>query len=290
MNLSETNRVKLVNKREIPQEVIFKTSLSKRDSKFPNRYNFVFPPQWTKLLDKDAIFGIRSIFLTKKNRFIKFKYYICLSKETSEEYQTDFARVGTFGCFIDQNDSFEKVSSSWSSHWLEYSEITDGKELGIDLERYDIVLNYIYKDSVCYFMLGILLYDNDIIIIKNGVNYRVSITLEGISDDFRDLFGDNLLMGTSRIMLPCWSRKSCMVTSSIGEEDAVHIERNNENYISYTRDYAFVPIKYYRITSKHKTFWIDLWDSRDNSVPVKLPEGDEVWIEAVILFNANSIL
>ena len=162
--------------------------------------------------------------------------------------------------------------------------------MGIDLERYDIVLNYIYKDSVCYFMLGILLYDNDIIIIKNGVNYRVSITLEGISDDFRDLFGDNILMGTSRIMLPCWSRKSCMVTSSIGEEDAVYIEEKNENYIGYTRDYAFDPIKYYRITSKHKRFWIDLWDSRENTVPVNLPYDDQLWIEAIILFDANSIL
>lgn len=282
MNVSETNRVKLTNKREIPQEVVFKATSKNQDGKILNRYHFEFPPQWTKQLDKDAVIGIRSIFLTKKNRFIKFKFNINLSRLDSEEYQTDFARSGTFGCFLDQNESIEKLCGTWSSHWLEYSKITEGEELGIDLEKYDIVLNYIYTVNQCLFMLGLPYKDNDTIV-KNGVEYNVKIYLEAISDDFKSIFGSDILTASARILIPCWSRKSCMVTSSIAEEA-------DGNYLGHTRDYAYDPIKYYRITSKHKRFWIDLWDSRENNIPVELPYDDQLWIEAIIMFDANSIL
>ena len=218
----------------------------------------------------------------KKQRFIRFSYEVSLKRKN--ENNICFKRMGYIRCYIDQNEDIEKLTLTWKRYWFDNSEIVFGSDLGIDIDREDIKFNFFYSNNVCMINIGLAHYlENDYLLI-NDEEYIpiISITEEG-SNDLENLFGKSTFSGSPRIQIPCWTRRSCMITSSIAYEA-------HDNYLGFSRDYAYDPIKYYRITSDHKRFWIDLWESRDNSIPVVLPKGDQIFIEAIVLFDANSIL
>ena len=78
-NISEDRKVVLAPLREVPEEITFMLSDAEQDPKIPNRYWFDFPSQWANQTNKDPIIGIRSIYLTKTNRFIRFTYKVVLN-------------------------------------------------------------------------------------------------------------------------------------------------------------------------------------------------------------------
>ena len=86
-NISEDRKVVLSALREVPEEITFMLSDAEQDAKIPNRYWFDFPSQWSNQTNKDPIIGIRSIYLTKTNRFIAYRYLIELV-EVGEEQTT----------------------------------------------------------------------------------------------------------------------------------------------------------------------------------------------------------
>ena len=81
MQLDKATINTLAKKREVPYEVMFKLSDAKQDPIKKNRYWFDFPGQWVNQLDKDAIIGIRDIYLTKTNRLAYFKLTISLRED-----------------------------------------------------------------------------------------------------------------------------------------------------------------------------------------------------------------
>ena len=70
-NISENQRVVLAPLREVPYETTFLLSDAVQDQSIKNRYWFDLPNQWTHQANKDPIIGIRDIYFTKTNRFIK---------------------------------------------------------------------------------------------------------------------------------------------------------------------------------------------------------------------------
>ena len=84
MQLDKTTINTLAKKREVPYEIMFKLSDAKQDQIKKNKYWFDFPQQWVDQLDKDAIIGIRDIYLTKTKRHIKLKFSIAIVEKNSE--------------------------------------------------------------------------------------------------------------------------------------------------------------------------------------------------------------
>ena len=82
-----------------------------------------------------------------------------------------------------------------------------------------------------------------------------------------------------------WSRYQCYVTSSISND-------SEDNYLGHTRTDPYAPIKYYRLSSDSKRFWIDLYDTRDHEIEVKLPDDnkDVLYVEAVVCFGTKGML
>lgn len=65
-----------------------------------------------------------------------------------------------------------------------------------------------------------------------------------------------------------------------------------DSYLGHTRQDPYCPIKYYRLSSDSKRFWIDLYETRDHTVGVCLPEDDKdvLYIEAVVCFSASGMI
>ena len=87
----------LAKKREVPYEIMFKLSDAEQDPIKKNRYWFDFPGQWVNQLDKDAIIGIRDIYLTKTNRHIRLLFNISVVEENTN---TSRYIMGEYSAFL----------------------------------------------------------------------------------------------------------------------------------------------------------------------------------------------
>ena len=84
------------------------------------------------------------------------------------------------------------------------------------------------------------------------------------------IFGSDAEFSGDLIMIPIWTRYNCYVLSSLAVDDV-------NNFLGHTRPQSYMPLKYYRLSSKVKRFWIELYENRYHDVPVALP------VERIIL-------
>ena len=127
--------------------------------------------------------------------------------------------------------------------------------------------------------------------------------ITAISDDAIALFGGTEFIAPwnnnkpCRIEIPIWSRHQCLVKSSIATND-------KNNILGHTRKDPYTPLKYYRLTSGIKKFWIELYEARFHDSAVSFPtkayeldeetkkeiDRDDLIIEAIVCFTAQGML
>jgi hypothetical protein len=108
----------------------------------------------------------------------------------------------------------------------------------------------------------------------------------------------------TRLHLKCWDRHNVLVKSNIS--------KNNDYFVGYTRGASNVPIKYYRLTSDSKRFWIELYSSQDYNRLSIFPKDirteayidtdgepktrtvinylDDLFIEAIFCYSASAMI
>ena len=314
-NISEDRKVVLAPIREVPEEIVFLISEAKQDPNIPNRYWFDFPNQWANQPNKDPIIGIRSIYTTKTNRYIKYSYKVSIYDHiNAPNNETVEAAVdvleGTISHWLDGSDTIRVITENFNKHW-----ITNGKRTSIVLDSrhswkdYEILCYYGYDrqthKTYLYFGRGIGETSYYEVVEEDNTSellpYQVEIT--AISDDTIALFGGTEFVASRnsnkpcRIEIPIWSRYQCLVKSSISAND-------KNNILGHTRNDPYTPIKYYRLTSGVKKFWIELYETRYHDSPVSFPtkvyalddeikkeiDRDDLIIEAIVAFSAQGML
>ena len=300
-NISDDRKVVLSPLREVPEEVVFALSESEQDSKIPNRYWFEFPAQWANQLNKDPIIGIRAIYATKTNRFIRYRYKVeLIFDDTIELDDPPIPRMmdeieGEIDHWLDGADTIRPVTENFNKYWLEDG--TRGTHYCTDEQHkwkpWEVQAYYTYdrgrKHTYLCFGRG-LMEDEHVII--NGYKYKYHITITPEADDTKALFAsDEPISSDVKVRIPIWSRYNCMVKSSLASND-------KNNILGHTRDN--IPIKYYRLTQKTKRFWIELYETRYHDAGVTFPidkriDGteymrDDLFIEAILAFSSQGML
>ena len=303
-NISDDRRVVLTALREVPEEVTFLLSDAEQDPVKPNRYWFDFPNQWANQPNKDPIIGIRGIYFTKTNRFIRYSYKVELIP-TNQTESIDTIE-GTINHWLDGGgDMIHTVTKNFNQYWLtdgtRTSDLTDQEHKWKDWEIQSYY-GYDRSDKKAYLYFGRGILESDTVMITDSEDFEhecsYKITITPLSDDAKVLFrSETIEPSYKRVAIPTWSLHQCLVKSSIATND-------KNNILGHTRTVAYNPIKYYRLNNGIKKFWIELYETRFHDCPVsfgtKVYETDEneknkidrddLIIEAIVTFTAQGMI
>ena len=108
------------------------------------------------------------------------------------------------------------------------------------------------------------------------------------SDDFNDVFniGDEPYQNSVHQFYQfhrtielknLWDRHTCKVYASFANQA-------NHNYLGNTHVY-FTPIKYYKLNSRDKRFWLELYSARNPNIPMRLPDHEGFVMEMQFMQN-----
>ena len=303
-NISEDRRVVLTALREVPYETTFLLSEAKQDQSIKNRYWFDLPNQWTHQANKDPIIGIRSIYRTNTNRFMRFNYKIELIPASEESTPSGTGLIpyegdtsidiieGTINCWLDGSETIKKIADTFNEWWLKDGTRTNTySDEEHKWDDWEIQAYYAYDREkhttrLC-FGRGILenpeyLIDRD----NESLRCYYWITITPISNDAQVLFNTtSSILSFSRVEIPIWSRYNCLVKSSIASND-------KNNILGHTRDDPYIPLKYYRLNHDVNKFWIELYETRFHDSPVVFPNDnrDDLMIEAIMCLTSQAML
>ena len=288
----------LAKKKEVPYEVMFKLSDAKQDPIKKNRYWFDFPGQWVNQLDKDAIIGIRDIYLTKTNRHIRLLFNISVVEENTNtvwgirQCESDFT--------MDGEDNIKTFTHKFDDSWFNSANqwVTTSSGVGYSSMDYEWKIEHFkawfdYDDNNKQILLKIecsnLCPETVTVTDSNNQTHTCyfKVSFQADNDDTIAVLGtSNVCIGTRYASTPIWTRYAVYITSSLAEDD-----RNG--FLGHSRPLAFNPIKYYRLKNKDKKFWIELYETRYHDVAVTvLPNDnrDDLFIEAIVTFTSSGML
>ena len=310
MQLNQSQINNLAKKREGPYEVMFKLSDAQQDPTKLNKYWFDFPSQWADQYDKDAIIGIRDIYLTKTNRLIMFDFHIFVNEETqNDQTKIWLHRKGTVIFTMDGEDTMKAFTSKFNQKWFNqtktvssdtasnYSSLSANGET-YDWNEYDFTswftswFNYDDNTKQCILHIGCSHLCPETVTVTDTSNQThtcyFGIGLKALNNDTKAVLHVNVdeIYHDDLISIPIWTRYAVYVTSSLAEDDA-------NGFLGHSRTLGFTPIKYYRLKNKNKKFWIELYETRYHDVPVTvLPNDnrDDLFIEAIVCFTSAAML
>jgi hypothetical protein len=82
-----------------------------------------------------------------------------------------------------------------------------------------------------------------------------------------------------------WDRKDLYITSSLAQSSDANA------YFCHTRPVSIVPIKYYRLDSDDKEFWIEIYSTSDHTVDVNnITRWSDVHIETIFMYSTNAMI
>ena len=320
-NISNDRKVVLTALREVPEEVNFMLSEAEQDPNIPNRYWFNLPIQWATQPNKDPIIGIRDIYTTNTNRFIRYSYKFMLNDlatqpiDPSHSWEPIDTIEGVITHWIDGNETISKITEQFnnissSNNWLTNSTVKRTHSCSDEehtWSQYEIACYYgcDRDDKTTYLYFGRITLDDPFYTTNNNKHYPYSVEITPLSDDCMALFGTTTTLRAEpdetqpcRVKIPVWSRHQCLVKSSIATND-------KNNILGHTRNDPYMPIKYYRmINSSVKKFWIELYETRYHESPVVFPtkvyetdedkkkelDRDDLIIEAIVCFTAQAMI
>lgn len=294
MNVSANRHVVLQAFREVPQEVVFKSDTSTKDQKKINRYWFKFPEQWANQKDKDSIIGIRDMYIAKTNRNISFTISFIFKDRNTKEIPAIYKIF--YHTWLDSDDTIGKICKMLKdrSEGILYdyirnsdvSEWVDPNEDEWNLIR-TLTADYQYNDTDQPILLIASLRDNYYYIDDEGNEHDFDVFLNYTTDDIdtKTILGECDYDSTRIVLHPPWTRGQCYVTSSISNDA-------EDNFLGHTRNDPYIPLKYFRLNSTNKDFWIELYDTRNHNCDVSLPDDnkDILFIEAIVCFTPQGML
>ena len=332
--------------RQIPLETVFNSNdaNSWRDPIIKNRIHFRFPETWTNNVNKDAIIGIRDMFITKGYRKFEANLGYIIRRTTKTYFAAGDIRPSTpitpptvdlLTQDLKPITKFFGDETFFKNVYEKFKEVIDNYNKSITEN------NTTYNNIFCKYLKSISGFDNDQITLidqnayleaeygfddnhesyfkihcpyndldeddrtieekltgqtyeeQQGTGtiwtrytYDIVIVIAGMNDDAKNILNISTIsiMEHELIFKNIWDRDSCILYSSLSY-------MSNNSYFGHTRRYALPKIKYFELTSSSKSFWVDLFSTRDHNAPVILPADnkDELYIEAQLLTSQNAV-
>ena len=292
--------------RQLPQETVFMSNSSNSyvDPLHKERLYFIFPKNWSTNVNKNAIIGIRSIYVTRAFRrcLLTLKQTLKYRDMNDDNIEVESHTVTISKFFKDDtllqdyvakiNDKLSSVT--WSDTnapllketqtlecYYEFYQETD------DTHRSRFIIKSPYNE----------LPESDRTLTQTGTSgladdrvYFIEYEIVSINEDC------SIVLNYSKpephreltdpiITYDIWDRDACIVYSNLAY-------MSDHNFLGHTRRYELNSVKYYEINKNNQTFWVDLYSSVDHKCPVYLSSDnkDELYIEAVLLTSANAVL
>ena len=278
-----------VNTVPIPSETALFSDDGIQDHKLKWRWWFKIPDIWLTSNIGEKIIGIRTIFLMKNRRTVKFtlcltkyQYYIDSNNEKIiiENTQNNLV-VNVVSWISVEND----LRSLWNSLVYNVQDAIKQNELTKTNTQVSFQLDTHVANKRDIQMDGVFeTYNNRISFVEKLYcpnNYETEqqsdgkiyyteclFTLSEINRDFE------LIFNTAHNTIPneyvkqlnfydVWDRHSCKIFSNLASS-------SNKNYIGNT-DVIYNPIKYFKFTSSDNKFYIDFYNARNINCPSIIP-------------------
>ena len=271
----------------IPTETSLFSEDGEIDPELKWRWWFKLPDIWTTSNIGEKIVGIRSIYLMKNRRKIeytlhlkKYKYTKTDDAEMIEDETVNELTVRMVSWLpVDKDlrefyvDMFAQVNAAIE----ENNKTKTPQQIAFEMNNTDVYRRDIQMDGVFEkhqnrrsFVEKIYCpnkYADEII---EGTTYftKCMFKITDVNEDFDLLFNinDNPLPKdyvTEMNFFDVWDRHSCKVFSNIASD-------SNRGYVGNSQ-IVFMPIKYFKINSTDKKFYIDFYNSRNIKCPTVLP-------------------
>ena len=271
----------------IPTESSLFSEDGEIDPELKWRWWFKLPDIWTTSNIGEKIVGIRSIYLMKNRRKIeytlhlkKYKYTKTDDAEMIEDETVNTLTVRMVSWLpVDKDlrefyvDMFAQVNAAIE----ENNKTKTPQQIAFEMNNTDVYRRDIQMDGVFEkhqnrrsFVEQIYCpnkYADEII---DGTTYftKCMFKITDVNEDFDLIFNinDNPLPEdyvTEMNFFDVWDRHSCKVFSNIASD-------SNRGYVGNSQ-IVFMPIKYFKINSTDKKFYIDFYNSRNIKCPSVLP-------------------
>ena len=301
--------------------MLFKTnSLSSwQDPAKKNRYHFKFPINWTTSSQKEAIVGIRSLYIVPSYK------RALLTIRAAIEYQEPHTAPGwheledtvthlIVSKFFDDNIRLTDFTIKFNDTVKEeFKPDIPGIEFARPLRcHYQYAIKNDFEHD-CQFVIespyNMLDATKRAIITGSGSgeNYyryhRVKFEIEEINEDAiallhfaTDAAGKVIDSRGDDASDPNGTYKTDpIVTHGVYDYNQCILYSNlsymaEDSFLGHTRHYLIIPIKYYELKNNNQTFWVDLYAAGDHKAAVELNKGDDLYIEAQLLMTNEAVL
>ena len=294
----------------IPIETVFMSNSDKarRDPLIKNRIYYTYPESWCNAIKSNPTIGIRDLFIAKsfKHPVIKISYH--LYKQTTVTASASSTIINPpisikngdvlIDKYFDDEILLKEFVSSINEKLdnVKFNDIFTESNNFIDLQLETINQTKFLESHYEFFINSNDEHCNRLVIespfnalpsatrtahvdVSNSYNeYWLTFDVSEMNDDAQKLLTDKEgCEDRSPIYFnDIWDRNSCIIYSNISEQ-------TDSGYLGHTRKQTIQNIKYYKINSNSRSFWIDLFATCDHKAPVVLPPDDEMIIEAQLL-------
>ncbi|MDR0832485.1 MAG: hypothetical protein LBM99_06275 [Bacillales bacterium] len=262
--------------RGIPKEVCFKLSKARQDPTKKNRWWLKYPEGWRIPNPYEAIIGIRSMYKKHTDFDFQIRFMVCAY---NGETETDEIVV-TLYMIITQDTTLGNICNEINKAYCDVINNRNDPSKPLKTSSFFAFYKYLEEDNSneenCYMFLKTF-----------GENKVVVTAIENANF----LFEDDLPISTpfTTFMTKAWDRHNILINSSISVND-------DDFFLGHTRPNTYTPIKYYRLTSTDREFWIDLYSShaRNCMIEVTLNEDQtpfvDIFIEAILLYESDVLI
>jgi hypothetical protein len=274
--------------------------MARQDPIKKNRYWFKFPEEWSNRNYKDKVLGIRRMYLLEHYFDIRFDLIITL-EDPPPELAEPAPRAFTFyilNCFVDRGESLQHVCDYFDRLIKKYMDrFGIAPESNIPDAIADIQTNYCdmwyYDDSgdsnrrKCSIIWSPIIGNMGDVAVESKYCF---FNPNSDAEEFfgRDIFthdGEEIKWHRTIRALGIWDRQPLYILSSIATSS------DQNSYLGHTRTVDYIPIKYYRIDSDDKEFWVEFYSTRDHTVAVdNLTRWSDFHIEAIFMYSTAAML
>jgi hypothetical protein len=285
------------NSREIPKEMLFKISEARQDTIKKNKWWFKLPEEWTNRAFKDKVLGLRSTKLVPRWFTPMFGWAFAFFPDKNPDTQPSFAyTVGVGDLFIGATTTIREIQDHFNNIYADFIE-----KFGINDQPPDRAENHkshIYKKYYTYYyhkdpvdpskIICVLVFN----LVQRYAPGPVGFTkfmFYNPNQDALDLFGRSLFPTTLKLeelsFTILWDRRELYILSSLA------ISSDKNGYLGHSCTADYIPIKYYRLDSDDKEFWIELYSEREHCCGADdLQKISDLYLEMIFMFSTNAML
>jgi hypothetical protein len=286
------------NTREIPKEMLFRISEARQDFIKKNKWWFKLPEEWVNRAFKDKVLGLRSMKLVPRWFAPRFSLVIYFYPDDGVDTRPSLGYLSYINdLFVGSTTTIHNIVDYFNKIYNDFIKSYNIFDQPPDVEE-SIHKQYIYK-TYCNYRYITDHQDSSkiqcVFTFESVTGYRpgpIGFTRAQFSipnQDAKDLFGEELfrpyLTIERTITTTIWDRRDLYILSSLA------LSSDKNGYLGHSRLADYIPIKYYRLDSDDKEFWIELYSEREHRCSADdLQKVSDLYLEMIFMFNTQAML